>query len=198
MNEWKNEWMIDSFGSFNILRNAWVGVTNIKLAITEINLIKNNLKEEWTRWHWSDYLPYTTSNNHKFTLLYNINWWQILTFRSNSTLEPSGVPRETELFPGETELFTVSVAVLLKFWANEIWPKWNYFDGGMFNCVQVIWLGLYNTNRIKCRQISHVQGEIFRRNFHAKVSSKSFKLSCQNFGKLSRVSFVTATLFSVL
>jgi len=31
----------------------------------------------------------------------------------------------------------------------------NYFNGGMFNCLHVIWLGPCNTNHIKC----------FRKNF---------------------------------
>jgi len=51
-------------------------------------------------------------------------------------------------------------------------------------------------------KILHVPGEYFRRNFYAKVSSQSFKLSCQKFLETFAwnfdESFVAATLIPVL
>jgi len=75
----------------------------------------------------------------------------------------------------------------------EIWyyADLNNFNVGMFNCVQVIWLGLCDTNRIKCfRKISskfHSSRVIFfdqtfTRKFHRKVANFRSKIFC----KLSR------------
>jgi len=79
----------------------------------------------------------------------------------------------------------------------------NYFIDGMFNCVQVIWLGLCDTNRIynayaKFRQnFTHPLVIFFDETFTRKFR-KSCTLSCQNFPETFArnldESFVAATL----